>query len=72
MNKKIYQIIKQYSFTQISDQFDYIKNQEIYNNLKESAIIIINFYSEQNEKSKKSYFFIGFKKTILLINQSSL
>ena len=44
MNKKLCHIINQYNFTQVSDQLDYKKNQEICNNLKESAIIIINSY----------------------------
>ncbi|KAK8898231.1 hypothetical protein M9Y10_000509 [Tritrichomonas musculus] len=71
-NKHFTKIIKEYNFHQISEKFDLYNNQEIYNNLEKSSLIIIDFYSDANSYGGSQYFFVSFKKTILFIQKNNL
>ncbi|KAK8840052.1 hypothetical protein M9Y10_030985 [Tritrichomonas musculus] len=70
-NSRINDIIKLYSFIQVSDDSNYEMKQEIYQNMKDSKTIMINYYYEkEKEDSNDRYFIIGFERTIISIKQT--
>lgn len=71
-NKKLNEIIQNYTFFHVFEEFNLDQYPKILSNIKESKAIIINQSDELNQKASAKYFFIGFQKTILLIQQSSI
>ena len=65
-NKRLAKTMLDYSFLFVSNDLNFEDNQEIYKNIKESPIIIFNHIHN------KELFFIGFEKTVIIINQNSL
>ena len=63
-NAKLDLIINNYDFHMVLEYFDYNGNEKIYQNIKESRAIMIDFYND--------FFIIGFKQTIIIIQKSSL
>ena len=48
ITQKEYQIIRRYNFLFISDNFYLNQNKDIYQEMKESKIIIINYSEQEN------------------------
>ena len=71
-NQKMEKVIKDHSFLLITQNFDFNNNQEVYENIKNSSVIIISQYEEENEKNDNKYFIFGFKRTLISIKQSSV
>lgn len=67
-NTKTMKIIGNYDFFYISKKLEYDPNSIIYQNFKNSKIILINHYSEQED----FYFIFGFKRTVIIIDESNL
>lgn len=66
LNKKLKIAIQNYSFIHVTNEFN--NNNEINQNIKESQIMIVNSYEENDVQ----FFVIGFKKTIIIIEQTKL
>lgn len=66
--KEMNSAIKDYSIHILSKNNDFHISQEIFQNFKESKDIIVNAYCSNQETS----YIIGFKKTIIIIDQLSL
>ena len=64
LNKKLNMIIGNYDFINVTNEINFGENKQIFKNIKESKIILVNQIEQ--------YFIIGFKKTIILIEQSTL
>ena len=71
-NLKMKQVVDRYFFHEITDQIANEVNKKITENLKESKVIIINHYEEQDIGENDLYFVVSFERTILLINQSRI
>lgn len=71
-NKILERIIQNYSFLYITKNFQFDKNSNILQNIKESNIIIINQCNIQDQKTQEMYFIISFQKTVIIIKQLSL
>ena len=70
-NDELKAIIKNYNFLQISTKIEYLKNQIIFDNMKESKIMMIKYHKEQNNDGDE-YFVIGFKNTLIVIKKFNL
>ncbi|KAK8880701.1 hypothetical protein M9Y10_003387 [Tritrichomonas musculus] len=71
-NKKLNEIIQNYIFFHVFEKINLDQYPKILSNIRESKTIIINQNNKLNQKASANYFFIGFQKTVLLIQQSSL
>ena len=71
-NINLYTIINRYTFLHVSEKLDIQQDSNIFRNVKESKLIIINSYNEPNNDTHKKYFIIGFEKTIIIIEQTSI
>lgn len=71
-NRKMKQVVGKYFFHEITDQIENEVNKKIAENLKESKVIIINHYEEQEMGKNDLYFVVSFERTILVINQSRI
>lgn len=67
LNAKLNNVISEYSFFELSNNFNFDKNNQIIKNFKESKVIII----DEIEKELNKYFIISFKKTLVFVNQNS-
>lgn len=67
LNKKLKIAFQNYSFIHVTNEFNN-NNNEINQNIKESQIMIVNSYEENDVQ----FFVIGFKKTIIIIEQMKL
>ncbi|KAK8867178.1 hypothetical protein M9Y10_010154 [Tritrichomonas musculus] len=66
---KLGEMFEKYDFFIVSKEFNF--NNNSFKNFRESNAIIIDYY-EENPKSQRRYFIIGFKRTILIISDSLL
>ncbi|KAK8883568.1 hypothetical protein M9Y10_042662 [Tritrichomonas musculus] len=71
-NSILDRIIRSYTFLEISEKISFENNQDIYHKLSESKIIIINHLKEMNPIIDDRYLFIGFKQTVIIIDQTKL
>ena len=70
--EKLKTLILDYVFFIASSQNDFEENENIFHNIKRSKVLIINHYQNQNENDKILDFVIGFKNTVIIINQHLL
>ena len=69
INAKIYQ----YSFQLISNNFIINDYPEIWKNLYDSNIMIVDKFQQKNQNNENDYYLIvSFKKSILIFDQSSI
>ena len=68
LNEKLKKVVDNYTFLEISEKTESELNLNIANNIKESKVIIISHYKENDD----FYFVLSFKRTILVINQSRI
>ncbi|KAK8876323.1 hypothetical protein M9Y10_006521 [Tritrichomonas musculus] len=69
------EVIQDYNFIHISEHILYEGKEEeskIYQNISNSKVIIIDQNQEFDQLANQKYYLIGFEKTIILLNESSL
>ena len=71
-NPNLKKVVVEYSFLYFSELLSTDKNQIIFQNVKDSNVIVIDYHEEKTPKADDDHFIIGFKKTIIIINQSKL
>lgn len=71
-NPQLNELVKNYFFIHISESFVFHHHEIIYQNIKESKFAIIKKCKNTSENSDDQFFIIGFKQTIIIINQSLL
>ena len=71
-NQKLESHVISYEFLVICNQNDFDENIDFFSNIGKSEFIIVNHCEEKNGKKNIGYFFIGFKKTIIIIDQQLL
>ena len=74
IDKMLVETIYQYNFNLITDNSFFKQNDEqtIYDNIKKSKFITIDQNKLLNQKTNDKYYIIGFEKTIIILNESSL
>lgn len=69
-NKHLNKIVCDYSFYYFDTKLDFGQNEEIYQKIKESKVIIIGSNMQTSLIPNDFYFFISFKKTIICIKNA--
>lgn len=59
-NEIMKSVVRNYSYYEVSSNYDYTNNQKTYQQMKDSKIVIISQYKENGN----DYFIIGFRNTI--------
>ena len=71
VNKKIGKVVNRYIFLYFSPNENFMKIQQISQNIKDSKIMVINYCQNQTPDLDDLHFIIGFKNTILIIHSLS-
>ncbi|KAK8894562.1 hypothetical protein M9Y10_022997 [Tritrichomonas musculus] len=74
-NKAANEVVKDYNFIHISDPVSFEQKEEeskIYQNIDNSEVIVINQNQKNDQSEEQKYYYIGFEKTIILLEESSL
>ena len=69
-NKKMGKVIENYTFLYISTEKDIIDKKYLYENISKSNFVLFKQYQE-GTPNDKTYFIIGFQKTIIIVERSS-
>lgn len=67
-NEIMKSVVRNYSYYEVSSNYNYKNNQQTYQQMKDSKIVIISQYKENGN----DYFIIGFRNTIINIKQDSI
>lgn len=68
-NKQLIDVINKYKILFFSSEKI---NDEIEDRIKESNVVVINNYVEENSGTKNLFFIFGFKNSILIITKKAL
>ena len=66
-NDKLNQIIQAYNFLIISEEIEIESNQKIFENIKKSELIVVNFYDNND-----GYFIFSFQQSNIIIKKMNL
>ena len=69
-NQRLNKVIKNYTLHYFNNEINSDVKKDIFDNIKQSKAVIL--YQDKNIDTKDQYFFIGFEKTIIIINLASL
>ena len=72
INSNYLRIIQKYTFLYANEYMSFMPNENIFQNLEKSKIVIISQVKEHNNIPNKQYFIIGFNQTIIIVEQNSL
>ena len=71
--ERLNKVVGNYSFYYCDTKLNFGQNEnQIYQRIKESSVIIIGLYTEVESKKNNSYFIIGYEKTIICVKVSLL
>ena len=71
-NSNLKNVVYDNNFLYISQKIDFEQDQQIALNFKDLKVIIVNYYETQSSNNPDGYFIFGFKKKIIIINQSKI
>lgn len=71
LDEKLRQLLLEYDFIFLSEKVNLNEKPEIYENIKKSKIIMVNFFHKENEESRYSCIF-SFNKTVIYAEKSNL
>lgn len=71
-NKFLGNYVNKYDFLFVSKKLNHQDNFKIYQNMKQSNIVIINQSSILNQNNSNDFLIISFQYTIIIINSHSL
>ena len=71
-NKKLNDVINDYTFLYVNKFLYEKENQDIYQKLEQSNVVIVNQSNKLSFRGENQYFLIGFYRIVMIIDQSSL
>ena len=69
-NDGLNKVVQNYTFYYFDTKLDFNENDNIYQKIKESKVLIIGLCAEKKSNFNHFYFIIGFKNTIICIKDS--